>query len=490
MLKVTKIKQKREESSMNSIQQIVVKTLDVICKTIQNISLDNVGKLANTLQPAANNMILEILKVCIEEMDNALVIAAKAQRRAEGITIKEREVERCVLTDLGELHYRRTYFMLPDRTYAYLVDYLIGVEAYERVTKEFIAEILQLSTVKSYQQAVDFKGQALSRQTVHNRLVVLKDLAVPVAKAAETPEKLDIFADEDHAHLNPKGEAMIPLVTITEGIDTRKPKRHKTVNPLHIGAYAMSAEAFRNNVVTVINERYDLDKVKQINVHGDGGPWIKGLQENIPHSRFVMDGYHLEKEMRAFLKLEGARHYAKVIRDCMSREDGYENFEKYCKRILDRQKSEEGREKVRKFVGYCAGHWDSIVLRMKGETCGSCTESQISHVLSERLSRDPIAWSEAGLNRMTMLVVYAKNGGKVQGEDVRIRKDERACSHYVKQGFARYREYADRQANEVLKAKYDWGIFEHEYADFGKIDFAHLVRKSFGSVQSLSQLVS
>ena len=198
MLKVTKIKQKREESSMNSIQQIVVKTLDVICKTIQNISLDNVGKLANTLQPAANNMILEILKVCIEEMDNALVIAAKAQRRAEGITIKEREVERSVLTDLGELHYRRTYFMLPDRTYAYLVDYLIGVEAYERVTKEFIAEILQLSTVKSYQQAVDFKGQALTRQTVHNRLVVLKDLAVPIAKAAETPEKLDIFADEDH----------------------------------------------------------------------------------------------------------------------------------------------------------------------------------------------------------------------------------------------------------------------------------------------------
>ena len=60
MLKVTKIKQKREESSMNSIQQIVVKTLDVICKTIQNISLDNVGKLANTLQPAANNTNLNL----------------------------------------------------------------------------------------------------------------------------------------------------------------------------------------------------------------------------------------------------------------------------------------------------------------------------------------------------------------------------------------------------------------------------------------------
>ena len=53
-----------------------------------------------------------------------------------------------------------------------------------------------------------------------------------------------------------------------------------------------------------------------------------------------------------------------------------------------------------------------------------------------------------------------------------------------------YRDYANKQAEEALKEKYDWGIFEHEYADFGKIDFAHLVRKSFGSVQSLSQLVS
>lgn len=475
---------------MNSIQQIVVKALEEICKTIEKNSLDDIGKLAKALHPVTENMTLKIIELCIEQMDDALVIAAKAQRRRDGITIKERDVERRVTTDLGILHYKRTYFTLPDGTYAYLVDHLIGIEEYERFTKEFIAETLQLATVKSYQQAIDFMGQVFSRQTVHNRLIALKDLTVPVTKVKETPETLDVFADEDHAHLNPKGDAMIPLATITEGIDKSNPKRHKTVNPLHIGAYGMPAAVFSSNVLTAVNERYDLSKVKKINVHGDGGKWIKGLQQMLPHSQLILDGYHLSKEMKTVLRLTGASHYKKALCDCMSREDGYEDFERYCERIMKRQTTEEGREKVRRFVAYCAGHWDSIVLRMSGTVCGSCTEPQVSHVLSERLSRNPIAWSKPGLNRMTMLVVYTKNGGKVRGEDVRVRVNERDHSHYVKQGFAQYREYADRQMNDVLKAKYNWDIFDGEYAYLGKVDWTYMVRKSLGSLQSLSQLVS
>ena len=118
-----------------------------------------------------------------------------------GITVKERAVKRTITTELGELHYRRTYFALPDRTYAYILDHLIGVETYERFSRELIANVLEASTVKSYQHAIDSTKQEMSRQTVHNRLVALDDLVVPVERAEETPETLDIFADEDHVHL-------------------------------------------------------------------------------------------------------------------------------------------------------------------------------------------------------------------------------------------------------------------------------------------------
>ena len=348
---------------MDIIQQIVVKAVEGIFNTIQEIGLEDVGKAVKALAPVASRMTLEIVEACIEEMDRSLVYAAKAQRKRDGITVKERSVERVVTTELGDLHYRRTYFALPDGTYAYILDHLIGVEAYERFSKELIAEVLEAAAVKSYQSAIDSTKQEMSRQTVHNRLSALDDLAMPVERVEETPETLDIFADEDHVHLTPKGKAIVPLVTITEGMDTSNPKRHKTIHPIHVAAFGMTAEAFRENVNAVLTERYDMDKIKQINIHGDGAPWIEALQQLIPHSRLVLDGYHLEKELRSFLRLEGAKQYASAIRQAMKKEDGYKDFERYCESIFQRQTTENGREKVRNCVTYCANHWRAIVVR-------------------------------------------------------------------------------------------------------------------------------
>lgn len=475
---------------MQIIQQIVVKAVEEICKTIKVTGLQDIGKVTKALVPKANRMVLEIVTSCIEEMDRALRETAKAQRRKDRITVKERGVERTLTTDLGDLHYRRTYFSLPDGSYSYLLDHIIGVEAYERFSKELIAETLQASAVGSYQQAIESTKQEMSRQTVHNRLTALDDLVMPVERVKETPETLDIFADEDHVHLQPKGSAIVPLVTITEGMDESNPKRHATKHPIHVAAYGMAADAFKENVLAVLTKRYDLDNVKQINIHADGGPWIQGLQQLLPHSRLVMDGYHLEKELRSFLRLEGAAPYAGVIRKAMHKEDGYEAFERYCEAIYCRQTTENTQKKVREFVSYCANHWNAIVVRMNRETCGSCTEPLVSHVLSDRLSRNPIAWSKKGLNRMTMLVVFRKNGGRVTGANVRVRVNEKALARFHEDGYATYSDYAVKQANEVLKAKYNWSFFEHESSALGKLDGLYLIRKSFGSMRSPAQMIS
>lgn len=475
---------------MEIIQQIAVKAVEEIFESVKITGLNDIGKTIKALTPVVSRTVLSILRAFLEEMDESLVIGAKALRKEDGITVKERKVPRTWLTELGELTYKRTYFKLRDGSFVYLLDHVIGVESYERISKELVADILQEATVKSYQQAIDSTKQEISRQTLHNRLVALDDLVMPVERVAETPETLDIFADEDHAHLTPKGQAIVPLVTITEGMDVSNPKRHKTIHPIHVAAFGMAPDAFKENVLAVLTERYDLDEVSQINVHADGGPWIRGLQQLIPHSRLVLDGYHLEKELRSFLRLEGASCYAGVIRDSMRKEDGYEAFERYCEAIFSKQTTEEGQKKVRDFVEYCANHWSAIVVRMSKETCGSCTEPQVSHVLSDRLSRNPIAWSKEGLNRMTMLVVYTKNGGKVCAEDVRIRVNEQAKAGFHEDGYARYSDYAKKQSDEMLNVKHDWSLFEHECDALGKVDGLFLLRKSAGAMKSPLELVS
>lgn len=475
---------------MEIIQQIAVKAVEEIFESVKVTGLSDIGKTIKALTPVVSRTVLSILTAFLEKMDEDLVIGAKALRKEDRITVKERGVLRTWLTELGELTYKRTYFRLRDGSFVYLLDHVIGVESYERISKELVADILQASTVKSYQQAIDSTKQEVSRQTVHNRLVALDDLVMPVERVKETPETLDIFVDEDHVHLTPKGQAIVPLVTITEGMDVSNPKRHKTIHPIHVAAFGTTPDAFKENVLAVLTERYDLDKVKQINLHADGGSWIQGLQQLIPHSRLVLDGYHLEKELRSFLRLEGAGCYAGAIRDSMRKENGYEAFERYCEAIFRKQITEKGQKKVRDFVEYCANHWSAIVVRMSKETCGSCTEPQVSHVLSDRLSRNPIAWSKEGLNRMTMLVVYTKNGGKVCAKDIRIRVNEQAKAGFHDDGYAKYSDYAKKQSDEMLNVKHDWSLFEHECDTLGKVDGVYLLRKSVGAMKPLLEMVS
>ncbi len=221
---------------MEIIQQIAVKAVEEIFESVKKTGLNEIGKTIKVLTPIVSETVLRILSALLEEMDEALVSGAKALRKEDGITVKERGVPRTWLTELGELTYKRTYFRLRDGSFVYLLDHVIGVESYERISKELIADILQSATVKSYQHAIDSTKQELSRQTVHNRLVALEDLVMPVNRMEDTPETLDIFADEDHVHLKPKGQAIVPLVTITDGMDVSNPKRHKTIHPIHLAA--------------------------------------------------------------------------------------------------------------------------------------------------------------------------------------------------------------------------------------------------------------
>ena len=86
---------------------------------------------------------------------------------------------------------------------------------------------------------------------------------------------------------------------------------------------------------------------------------------------------------------------------------------------------------------------------------------------------------------MTMLVVYSKNGGKVNAEDIRIRVDEQAKTNFHEDGYARYSDYAKKQSDEMLKVKHDWSLFERECNALGKVDGVYLLRKSAGAIKPL-----
>ena len=122
---------------------------------------------------------------------------------------------------------------------------------------------------------------------------------------------------------------------------------------------------------------------------------------------------------------------------------------------------------------------------MKGGVCGSCTKLLVSHVLSARLSRNPLTWSEHGIRQMAMVRVYVKNGGVVCASDVRVsrkEKDLKSDSEAFKKGFSKYRAYADKQIGAFLKNKIDWGIFERSNIRTGKIDGTRMLINAYSRV--------
>lgn len=101
------------------------------------------------------------------------------------------------------------------------------------------------------------------------------------------------------------------------------------------------------------------------------------------------------------------------------------------------------------------GHWDAIRRRVSEGLPGSCTEGQVSHILSERFSRDPLGWSEEGLGKLSKQRVYLKNKGKIEASDFKKTK-----------GNDTYSQYAQRIIDKTCEKELDWSIFEKQEPNF------------------------
>lgn len=466
----------------NIIAQQLVKMQGEILDRIQEDGLGSIGETAEALFQIVKESTCELLRVILEATDTAIA-EAKAERKTSGLRVKERNVKRSLETSLGEITYRRTYYETAEGEYVYLLDHLIGVEPYERVSKALCAKLVNLAAEMSYGKSVKVVEAEVSRQTVSNKVNALREVVQDVERVKETPEELHLFADEDHVHLKDGRNAIVPLVTISEGIDTSNPKRHRLVNPLHIAGYAMEAEAFNDQLEACVYERYDLDKVKRIYIHGDGAGRITALGERFPNANHVLDGFHLEKYLKKLGHYNGAAQRMGALRAAL-RDGNWKTYKKLLETIYTLQTGKD-RENCKKVILYLWNNRQAAHLRYSPDICGSCTESLVSHVLSERLSRTPLAWSELGLEKMAMLVVYRKNGGIITTKDIRVsltREEHDSEALLRREGWNKYNSYMNRQIDLILST--DWAdAFEKQQVSFGKVDASFVIRKAFGSLR-------
>lgn len=274
-----------------------------------------------------------------------------------------------------------------------------------------MAQMLQSATEMSYQKSVELvSGNAVSRQSVRNHLLKLDILEKQPIQNTKAVKELHIFADEDHVHMQKpskkkgKKNQIVPLVTVTEGVEKISDRCNKTINAMHFVDEKQSGKNLWKSVEGYIKKAYDVPSIEKIYIHADGGKWIQSGMEDFAQTVRVMDGYHLNKELCKISKNPCVRMIRQVVVNALRCNDK-DIVEKYFENVTSTDK------RIEHFRTYLYGNWDAIRNLVILDTVGSCTEGQVSHILSQRFSRNPIGWSKEGLGKLSKLRVYIKNGG-------------------------------------------------------------------------------
>ncbi len=266
-------------------------------------------------------------------------------------------------------------------------------------------------------------------------------------------EELHIFADEDHVHLQNGKNRMVPLITVSEGTREVQNGRNALVNPVHFTSTIKQTKEAWETVGGYICEAYEKNEIRKIYLHGDGAAWIKQGIEELGNCSYVMDGFHFEKNLKRATAAFPKQNYGYRIRQAVE-EKSLERVTNLLQEMLSLSAGAKQEKRIRDFLRYVVNNWDGIVRRYTEDIVGSCTEGLVSHVYSERLSRNPMGWSEVGLNKMAELRVYTRNGCRVSGEAFKRSEDEKNRSIL--------KEYGKKRLRNAVRGCSDWSIFEKE----------------------------
>ena len=445
----------------NIIQQISEKLTKKILEKAYSGGICDIDLLSSSVLEDCKSAARDILEAIVSDL-NIKIREDKPSRKARGLILKEKNRERSLLTELGRLDLPRDYYYdKKEEKYDYLLDRVIGLQGYERISAGVRAKLVSMATEVSYAKSAEtVTGDQVSRQCV--RECILKLGAIEKRPQPYEPKRkvkeLHLFADEDHVRMQREGRSkgkksrMVPLVTVTEGIEKESKGRNRTRNAMHFVDENFDTKALWKSVEGYIGASYDIESIEMIYIHADGGKWITNGLESFSNVTRVMDGFHLEKRLKEVSRKFPGSNLRQRIKAAMEKCDR-KKLDMLMQEMYARSQDKKQIEFTTKLGGYLTENFEEIRNRLKSDTVGSCTEGQVSHILSTRFSRNPMGWSEEGLGKLSKQRVYIKNKGKIEASD--FKKKE-------KSGGDSYREYADRIIEEACRGAKDFSIFEKQ----------------------------
>ncbi|AGB40767.1 Uncharacterized protein family (UPF0236) [Halobacteroides halobius DSM 5150] len=413
----------------NIIQQFEENISIELEKILKEVLLDSgrdISEVINLIKSNLDELGRKLSKWVIETVDETIKESTKRKKEWKIVKKKQRKL----MTKFGEVKYKRRYYRSKSSDkYKYLAEERLGIKKYQRMDSSLEAELVDLASENAYnkvgKEAVD--DLEISDQTVMNKVRKLGQ--IENNELNEVTEKrevncLYIEADEDHVALQNGKKSMPRLVYIHEGISEVGDKRELKNKYYFSGVYKDSEELWLE-VLDYIDENYKLEKVEKIFLLGDGAPWIKSGLKWLPKSKYILDRYHLIKYFR-----RASRYGRKEVKEKLwsgLEEPDQELVKEAFSELISNEENEKRKNLIRKSRHYIYNNWDGIVNYTQDKDAIGCSaEGHISHILADRLSSRPMAWSKTGVDQMSRLQAFKFNGGnKEKLKELFLRKEEK-----------------------------------------------------------------
>lgn len=329
--------------------------------------------------------------------------------------------DRKIVTIFGEIDFKRRYYLDKESNKrVYLLDEYFKIAPNERLLENVETKLIEEAIETNYEKAgkvVAYKTE-ISKQTVMNKISELEiNLDEKQVTNKRVVDNIYCIADEDHVHLQKGGIEEPRLIVVYDSI-VKNGKRTKLCNKKHFGGvYKGKIDDLWEEVLTYIDNTYELDKIKNIYVLGDGANWIKTGLEWITGSINILDKFHLMKAVNGIVgkeskdnKIEKTEYKKRIYRSFYALD--FKQTKEIVYEILAEEMEETTRKRKEKLLQYILNNKEGIsnLYKNQKDLHGCSAEGHVSHLYSARLSSRPLGWKTINVDNVSRLrLVKADN---------------------------------------------------------------------------------
>ncbi|MFA6753496.1 MAG: UPF0236 family protein [Bacilli bacterium] len=327
--------------------------------------------------------------------------------------------KRSIMTIFGEITFKRTFYTdkFNKGSFCYLDNYL-GLKKHDYFDPYIKALVLDKAANNSASKVADYINNLIgnrvkitdpfnyiSKQTIRN-IILESELSNINPKELTTPETLYVMADEKFISVqnNNMKKIMVKSIVTFDGIKTinnRKCLKNKNI----FATFSKKGPA--NDTLDYLNQIYNLEKIKNIFVMGDGAGWIKNLAPEFRITKdtnviYALDKFHFKQAVHHLCMHE---EIEKIIKHYV-RKNMKKDFINVCEALT--QRSPHRKETIENKRDYIINNWRYINnLYNYNLTCPM--ESQISHNIADLFTSRPKAYSIKTLKKLIPLRLLFKN---------------------------------------------------------------------------------